>query len=323
MNGIEYHGHNMDELLLLLNESTEKEISLESIKSHPVGGWSNINLHGFTSSYQVIIKLPVLQNFFETNPYEDEYIHSLALYRENLSPDPIEYGVLKDRFGTPFFIRKYVEGRIYKRVDSIPKQSLRTLKNSLNRFSNVTIEDLAEFPRASDYLLHLFDQFEKSIENIGTIPTHLRGYISRYQKAILEFLGELGDYPKWNRLVMHSDLHEGNIVFIESNVQLLDVGDICRGNPLYDLAYMYSQGDGPIADYSTFPGLDEIQQKELEKLIPLALLSLITWTLTRLVDIHCGIVIKPLMTPEIVKSLESYLLMKFQQFDTRTKIVHC
>jgi Ser/Thr protein kinase RdoA (MazF antagonist) len=111
---------------------------------------------------------------------------------------------------------------------------------------------------------------------------------------------------------MHGDLWEPNILFQDGAVLLLDFELCCIGDTLYDRAYLMEASDGPpvksLPDFLS----DEIL-RHIEGLRPVALMSLVSWSLERLVYMDAGIVEPNLTSPHIRENVVRYSRMKLSR----------
>ena len=62
---------------------------------------------------------------------------------------------------------------------------------------------------------------------------------SRSVRAMREFLDSFPDADR----PLHCDFHEGNVMLQNGELILIDIDDICTGNPIFDLAFCYGNHD--------------------------------------------------------------------------------
>ncbi|MBD3406508.1 MAG: phosphotransferase [Candidatus Lokiarchaeota archaeon] len=315
MNPLQYHGHTLRKLSNLLNESLEDQFEIQSIDSTRLGGWSNINLIAESSLGSVVLKLPAYNIIYEHNPYTAEFRNAGVLHKEDLSPQPLAYGNLDDSSQTPFFIRKHIDGIVYHDVENIPLKFLSTLQKSHKKLSSLKINLSRTYSSSLEFIQCQYHSFKKTWETHSNQPSELAVLTDRYLLLHHELVQAYSDCSGWKTQVIHGDFQETNIIFHNQQVSFIDVGSLCKGSPLFDIAYLYSQSLGPIRDYSRSLLLSTEQLKKFRLIVPIALFSAITWTLIRLLDIESKRIV-PVFAQSMDKiALKHYLIEKISQVE--------
>ncbi|MEE8182067.1 MAG: hypothetical protein V3T87_02010, partial [Candidatus Thorarchaeota archaeon] len=86
------HGHNIDDLLLLLKSEWRTNVEDLHLDSCRLGGMSNLNILIRSADLSYVLKLPGLTTVFETNPFESEFHIALHLAENGLGPTPLCVG---------------------------------------------------------------------------------------------------------------------------------------------------------------------------------------------------------------------------------------
>lgn len=94
------------------------------------------------------------------------------------------------------------------------------------------------------------DAYEATMKQIE----HIRRYFSDEAIDILKRI--YNAIPRGNRL-LHCDLHPKNVMVVNGELILIDMGEVCCGNPLEDLSHSYSSMIGLVGDYQSIIGMPE------------------------------------------------------------------
>lgn len=82
----------------------------------------------------------------------------------------------------------------------------------------------------------------------------LRRYFSQEQ---VDVLCEMYDAVPQGNSILHCDLHPKNVMMSNGELFLIDMGEVCHGNPIEDLSHTYSSMMGLVGDYQEILGMDE------------------------------------------------------------------
>ncbi|MHA2374295.1 MAG: phosphotransferase, partial [Candidatus Thorarchaeota archaeon] len=99
----------------------------------------------------------------------------------------------------------------------------------------------------------------------------------------------IDDVCPWSKKLMHGDFQETNIVIKNGAIRLLDFESCCIGEPSYDMVYLYTQyADSILPDYPAALKHLEIDQAQMDALESLSLISVLSWSIERLLNIALG-----------------------------------
>ncbi len=278
---IALHGHSVTTIERLINETTvmlPRPVRIESILST---GWSNINLMARSDSRRVIIKLPGIRTACLYRKYESLFDITLALSEQDICPKPIEVGSLDDVSRTPFVIMEYEHGRIPEKIECLRPEEITAIATTLTKFRNCRPPYVNTYHRPSDYLRAILAQLEEA-----TRQTSSRAglYVQRLTSGCTGMGAYLDATCEWGPLRMvHGDLQEANILLLpHGQAKLLDFESCFMGEPAFDLAYIVCQRPGlnPEAAPPSLSSMDE--SARARDLIPLALMSVICWSISYL-----------------------------------------
>jgi len=308
------HGHTMDDLLSLLkNEwnTDAKDLHLDSCR---LGGMSNLNIliHSVASSY--VLKLPGLTTAFETNPFESEFHIALHLAENGLGPTPLCVGRLQDERNTPFMIRAYEPGVVHASLSDISLHELDLAKKSLDRLAALHIPNVPSYPSAKRYAARFTNKMNVLLRCWSTETSGLGSLIYLFRELEQGVATLFGNVSRWNCRTMHGDLRPDNIVFQSDKALFLDVGACCVGSPLYDVAYLSAEPLDVVDFQRILPLLAESDDSDIvTELTPLALFSVLAWTLERLVHLENNRVEENLSGVDVEISLRAYFESKAKQ----------
>jgi len=302
------HGHTLNELSDLLMQSTELFDSGVTLNPISLGGWSNINIQGSHEGTQFVLKLPWSTQKLEKNHYAHLFNIALFTSKSKICARPLDFGTLFDSKRTPFIILEYIDGTVYDVLSELTPVEKQSLNNSLTILSDLQPPDIPRFNSPSDYL----DTIRKSVKEHEWLT---RDYMETNQirELFYELLPELflnmNDYGEWSMKTMHSDLWVPNIVFDKGRAVFLDIEDCAQGDPLYDIAYLLEASySGEVMSPTGLVHPDDL--KRVEQLRPLALASVIGWSITRLLSMDAGLVEASISNPRIRNEVLNYARMK-------------
>jgi aminoglycoside phosphotransferase (APT) family kinase protein len=310
------HGNTLEEIQNLLLGSCELIQNDIVLDATSLGGWSNINIRGISQGHEFILKLPWSVSHYDVNPYSKLYGLLNYLSRSKLTAAPISFGRLSDRNETPFILLHYFDGRTYASIANVSRAQLQALKNTLHLLSLQKPPGLRKYVSPYDYLIEIYDEigFNNTLARISReVQTLVRVFHEQYTRLMprVEALGV------WSGKVMHGDLWEPNMLFDNGKVILLDFESCCYGDPIYDLAYLLEASDNPPTDNNPL-SLNTDQRNHVTNYRLVALLSLIGWSLNRLLVMNAGLVEKNLNTPEIKDSIAKYTRAKISRLISLT-----
>lgn len=130
--------------------------------------------------------------------------------------------------------------------------------------ANVINSDLEHVEHYGTLLGRLMKQVHSIEDEHHTLPdaveeTHhkldmLLRYFTEEQVALLREIYDA--IPKGNR-ILHCDLHPKNVMVSNGELILIDMGEVCHGNPLEDLSHSYSSMKNLQGNYREILGMDE------------------------------------------------------------------
>ncbi len=283
---------------------------------HSIGGWTNVNLLGESDSKRYVVKLPGLREPHDHNPYEFQFKVYAHFSRLGLCPEPIAFGRLASKLKTPFLVLRFVEGEVVPQLARMKSSHLSMMKAAMMTFSQNPMGGFHEFESSKAYATYLLNRLTDTLNRYTSSSNSIVNEGRRLQRMTdsLDVRGLLQD--DWPCDVMHGDFQEANVVFTESKAVLLDFEETCIGNSLFDIAYLLVQN--PLHNLmDRIPSvLSNGKERRIRELFPLALLSVISWTIRRIVHAQSGAIEESLADTHAVKDLEVYLRSKIRDFET-------
>lgn len=302
------HGHGLDELSALLLQSSDILNDVVHLNPYSLGGWSNLNIRGHDSHLDFVLKLPWSTEKREINPYDHLYKICLNISKSGIAPVPLEVGHLNDSAETPFILLEFVNGDVYDSLTDISLKQMNSLKQSLGILSKLNPSDLPSYNTPSEYL----DKILQSIEGHEWLPRS-SDELARMKESFSELYPELYSitdaFGEWSKRTMHGDLWVPNIVFREQKSVFLDLENCAIGDSRYDIAYLLEASYSQETDYHQNIVTPQIRDT-VNILRPLALSSVIAWSIERLLSMEFGIVEQSIATPSIRNEILEYVRMK-------------
>jgi thiamine kinase-like enzyme len=278
---------------------------------HALGGMSNINLLARSEKAILVLRTPALRIKFSSNHYEKEFRVCSELARNELSPRPLQYGVLDDDTQTPFMAYHYETGVVHANLNSMSHDELSKLKTSMNRFQNLEVHGAPTYPTATEYLHYLHTRTDSFLSNSETLSKKMKNGIASLDK-LYGSLESILDSVKWSGVGMHGDLRPSNVLFQDERVLFLDWNEFCGGDALFDFAYLVSEPMGPFP-FNILKSLVSRDDSEMLPLRGLALFSCVSWTLERLIRCELNQVVLGLSNNDIIQSMETYVSIKTEE----------
>jgi aminoglycoside phosphotransferase (APT) family kinase protein len=307
------HGHSLScirELLIESCELVDKDVILDTT---PLGGWSNINIKGRFHDCEFVLKLPWSTVHYETNPYVHLYDLLGLVSKSHLTTLPLAFGRLQDRKEIPFILLQYADGHIYSSITEATREELHSLKDTLHKLSLLKPPELQTYTTPRAYLdeMHRRVTEHEMLSSASSDVLHLvRTFCQKYA-AVNQRVEAL---ESWSQTTIHGDLWEPNILFHKGGVLLLDFELCCVGDPIYDLAYLMEASDSP--QTASIPDLISNETMErMNELRPVVLMSLVSWSLERLISMDAGIVEANLTSPQIRENIIQYSRMKLARIE--------
>jgi aminoglycoside phosphotransferase (APT) family kinase protein len=308
---LKIHGYSLPQIQQLLVESCDlidKDVVLETT---PLGGWSNINLRGSSQGYEFVLKLPWSISDYETNPYLHLFDLLAFLSKSGLATAPLAIGRFPDRKETPFMLLQYADGIARPSISQATHEELQSLNDTLRRLSQLRPPGLQRYKTPLAYL----DEMHWRVvhhEELSSTSADVMNLVSTFRKEYTRFHPIIEALDEWSETTMHGDLWEPNILFQDGGVLLLDFELCCIGDTLYDLAYLMEASDGPpVGSLPNFLSGEILQRTE--GLRPVALMSLVSWSLERLIFMDAGLVEPNLTSPQIRRNVIRYSKMKLSR----------
>ncbi|MHA2460904.1 MAG: aminoglycoside phosphotransferase family protein [Candidatus Thorarchaeota archaeon] len=300
----------MKKLCELVNNSVQSLDNI-TIEATFLGGWSNVNLLVIANDNRYVLKLPGLQVKYEVNPFEYEYHICNHLARNEIAPRPIEIGRLNDSTFTPFLILEYIEGKIPANPAEITQEDQRALDETLSIMSNMAPPKVRAFNLPSEYLTHLWMPVKKLLGETLRIPESVSDVLKRLSESRVLMLDSIDNVCPWSKKLIHGDLQETNIVVMDGSVRLLDLESCCIGEPSYDIVYLYTQHTtSTLSDYPAVRNHLDLDQVQIDSLESLALISVLSWSIERLLNITLGRVEHYLVDTGIHERILKYVKSK-------------
>ncbi|TFG04097.1 aminoglycoside phosphotransferase family protein [Candidatus Thorarchaeota archaeon] len=313
----ELHGVHGLSLGELTRQLTFKVPSLGDLSIHrsPIGGWTNVNLLAESNSKKYVVKLPQLRVPYLENPYESQFRTYEHFSQLGICPEPIAFGRLDTEIETPFLVLRFVEGEIIPNLSEMSSRQLDMIREVMATFASSSPQGLPRHESSLDYSHHLLGKLENTLDQYNA-PSSLVSDSVKTLRSITDSLLALGAFDDtWPKDVMHGDLQEPNIVFTESEVMFIDLEETSIGESLYDIAYLVVQNPkhGPTRKIPSQLARDD--EPRIRQLMPLALLSVIAWTLDRIVRTEAGVLEESLGRPTTSEVLRSYLNSKMLHYE--------
>ncbi|MHA2152553.1 MAG: aminoglycoside phosphotransferase family protein [Candidatus Thorarchaeota archaeon] len=304
------HGISITDLENLLNESCELIDDSVKLEREVIGGWSNINIRGKSSSLDFILKLP-LPRTPDSSYYE--YLHSTSGFfgKLGITGSPLSTGKLSN--GLPYIIFEFLEGVTYdmnKKIGDLSEQEVNLLNQCLRKLHSQKPLGLRSHYSPLDYLL-TYRSMVETHQGLSKCSDELSNLIQSFvelEESILEYAELLGS---WSMTVMHGDFWIPNVVFQPEKAFLLDFEECTFGEHNYDLARMLeSQWEEVDIPPSLLEGYDE---RRIEELRPIALGWIVWWNFERLLSMESDRIEPNLNTPEIKQGIMDYTEVKIQR----------
>jgi len=308
------HGHSITELEHLLQDASDLFDDVVSLEHENLGGWSNINIRGYSTGIDFVLKLPWSISSHNTDPYKNLNDISLFFNKLGIAALPLAMGKLSDEMETPFIVFEYIDGVIHDSLTEFSPQEITSLKDCLQLLSQQKPPGLKRYKSPSDHLTTYYSLVEnhEGFSSISQEVTVLIDSFNEFYHEVLSFTDSLGT---WFPSIMHGDLWIPNIILKSERVILLDFEACAYGNRLYDIAYLL---ETPMsASVETFPGLLSSEEvDEVNSLRSLVVAFLVNWSLERLLSIDSGLVEPNLSTPENRSALIDYTCSKITRLKT-------
>jgi aminoglycoside phosphotransferase (APT) family kinase protein len=304
------HGYLKDNLESLFRRTLDiPDLSI----MHSLGGMSNINLAAQSEEGVLVLRIPALMIGYSLDYYRQEFLVSADMFRNDLGPRPLAYGALDDEKHTPFMAYHFEPGVVHQKIETMSQEEIDRLQTALEGFQNLEVSGATRYETAEDYL-HYLHKRAVSFSS-GTEP--LSGKMKRAMRSLDETLQQMEpalEELDWREDSMHGDLRPSNMIFQEKRVIFIDWSEYCMGDPLFDVAYLFSE---PIELISSdvLTQLASRDEDQMLAYIGLALFSSISWTVERLIRCELGQVSPSLSSKEIVHSMESYVNLKTDQLN--------
>ncbi len=273
-----------------------------------LGGMSNINLLARSKKAILVLRTPALRIEFSANHYEKEFHVCTELARNELSPCPLHYGVLDDDTQTPFMAYYYEKGVVHASLNSMSHDDLSKLKTSMNRFQNLEVHGAPTYSSAAEYLHYLNKRTDSFLSDSETLSKKMKNGVFSLDK-LHRSLESILDAVKWSGVGMHGDLRPSNMLFQDERVLFLDWSEYCRGDALFDFAYLVTEPMEPFS-INILKSLISPNDSEMLPLRGLALFSCVSWALERLIRCELNQVALNLSNNDIIQSMETYVRSK-------------
>jgi aminoglycoside phosphotransferase (APT) family kinase protein len=305
------HGHSLPELEDQVSRSLGGEFDI-TIDPSVLGGWSNITLLTYSQGHTFVLKLPATKGPFRSHPYTREYKVMNFLSREGLCPRPVKIGRLNDEERTPFMVTEYVKGVVRPSLTEMTGEDLGNLRVALTHLSALRPPGVKSYRKPSDYLSSIAEVVEQSAQAATSLSRNLGRLLGSFQ-GVVERVGDLTDSScVWSRRTMHGDLQESNVVIQPDRVVLIDLESCSIGEPLLDLAYLFSQDEGSMLSirHEVLSAGDE--SRIIERLRPLAVISAVGWSLQFLERLEAGLIEDSALAPDAGARVSRYVEDKMQ-----------
>ena len=299
------HGCTLSELEGFLKESCDifdKSVSLEPAS---LGGWSNVNFRGQSSGIDFVLKLPWSTEVFDSNPYN--LMHDLSFFfsRLDIAAPPLEVGRLPNSSETPFYIVEYIPGITHSSIVNADETDLLSLKKTHQILKREKPPNIPKYESPFNY----FNAIRSLVEEhdwLSKVSTETLDILNQYELLLPSVVSSIEIIDNWSGETMHGDFWIPNIVFrSKRNALLLDFEACATGDSRYDLAYLLEAHESTSS--KEIPLLYEDEDINfINSLRPLALTSVIDWSIARLLSMESGIVEQNLNTPKIHSMILEY-----------------
>ncbi|MHA1636590.1 MAG: aminoglycoside phosphotransferase family protein [Candidatus Thorarchaeota archaeon] len=280
------------------------------MRNKSLGGWTHINILGYQNEHQFAVKFPALKGGYESNPFEYQFQIIEQLYREQICPEPIMIGNLSDANGTPFMVTRFVHGKTHSSVTTFSQDEINQLFKTLDTLNKLKLRNTLAFNSPSDMIDYFLSFLHLENERSRKLPILLRNLIRQNEEMMTKLYPAI-DAVNWVVKLIHGDLTESNIVFSDNKAVLLDFEACCFGSPVFDIAYLYNQVPNMESlEYPEFLKSSIYSEPDYNEMIPLVLASVITWTITRLIELELRNVEHNFDNIETKKLLYAYLSEK-------------
>jgi len=310
------HRNTLAELQDLLHSSCELIQSDVTLDALSLGGWSNINIRGISQGHEFVLKLPWSTMHYDTNPYSKLFDLLTYLSKSKITASPIATGRLPDKDETPFMLLHYLDGVTYSSIFDASRKELQALKDTLHELSLQKPPDLRKYVTPIDFLLGVHDEIAHH-EALSTSSTEVVPLVRAFQELYCKISPIIETLEPWSGTIMHGDLWEPNILIHDGRVRLLDFESCAYGDPLYDIAYLLEASDNTPREEPPFH-LNIDQRNKVKSYRLVALMSLVGWSLDRLLFMDAGLVEQNLNTSKIKKSIIKYTRAKISRLSSLT-----
>jgi aminoglycoside phosphotransferase (APT) family kinase protein len=298
------HGHTLEEIQNLLHDSCEyiqKDVVLSSTL---LGGWSNINLRGYSQGLEFVLKVPCSTMHNDMNPYSKLYALLTYLSKAKLTAPPIAYGRFSDKNETPYIVLPHIRGTPYPSIHDATQEELQALKDALHQLSIQKPPGPRKYKTPFDYLIDVNCAISRH-EPLSDFSKEVVTIIHAFEKQFTKLSPYAEALGTWRGTVMHGDLWEPNILFHDGEVTLLDFESCSYGDPVYDLAYLLEASDrDPVEN---LPSILSSNDRDLVRSYrPIALMALVSWSLERLLSMEAKQIDNVLNTAEIRDTVVRY-----------------
>jgi aminoglycoside phosphotransferase (APT) family kinase protein len=301
----------MEELRVLLVDSLDIEDLV--LEPHLLGGWTNINLGVVINSKLFTLKLPGITDFESSqNPFDYEFSIHQQLANARLCPRPFRLGTLGDDSHLPYALYEYVQGIVLYDLFALSETQMHLLSKGLDDLRSQVVENVATIDTASMYVNRV---------SLGISPLNssvIDKLIERFQKCRDSLLQDYSDEELWPKMLTHGDHQPSNLVFTSERVIFLDLEACAYAHPSLDLSYLLVQS--PVSrSVDSIRGLVK-DVDSVTKYIPLALLSVISWTLKRISLLHKGIIEENLLPLHNLPAMLEYVRTKLAELELVLKV---
>ena len=308
------HGQTITELEHMLQESCDCFDGKVSLEHETLGGWSNINIRGYSSGIDFVLKLPWSITSRDANYYRSLNDISQFFSKLGITASPLSSGVFSNEMETPFIIFEYIEGVKHNSLLDFSVQDIRFLKDCLQIISRQKPPGPKRYQSPSDFLTSTHSLVENH-EGLSNSSQEVGLLIDTFNEIYPEVLSDTDSLGGWSPTIMHGDLWVPNIILQSEKAILLDFEACAYGNQYYDVAYLL---ESPASTYvEELPGLlrpDE--EDEVNNLRPLAVAFLIDWSLERLLSMESGLIEPNLSTVDSRSVVIDYARTKISRLKT-------
>ena len=307
------HGISFNDIKALVNQAWSGSEDLLELYPKNIGGWSNINILGTSSIGKVVIKLPAHIGFPQSQSYHIEFEIADYLSRQNLCPPPLSSGFLDDDNRIPYILYCYAEGLVYQSSFDISSTHLVSLRESLKLLAETKPPNIMDYYEPSSLIGNILKALAFPKSNLVRILVRYREILNELEIIGYNLMDIMDSMCRWDKKIIHGDLQESNVVFQDDKAMFLDVGGCSIADPLYDIAYFLIQAPGPPLPCPPEFELDEDELAIIEGFTPIALLSVTSWTLNRLINQELGLVEENLISSHTTQNMDSYLNSKLAE----------